>query len=316
MLERLFDFKNLKNAFQRVEASQGMPGVDGVSIREFRAGLEMNLRLLIYEIESGIYRPLPLLKFLVAKKDGSPRPLAVPAVRDRVVQAGALNLIEPILEKEFEDVSFAYRKGRSVKHAALRIKALRDQGFRFVVEVDLVGYFDNIDHALLEDKLRKYVPDQRLLKLIMLWVHNEIYDGEKIYSPQKGIPQGAVISPALANLFLDDFDEEIIRRGFQLVRYSDDFVILAKTSAEAQNALELTDTVMALHHLSLDEKDTGITHFEKGFKFLGLTFMGDSILVPFDRPAQPRQVLYMPPPLDLERYLSDRPQPTPSQRRP
>jgi group II intron reverse transcriptase/maturase len=306
MFAKIKSISNLFSAFERVEASQGMAGVDGVSIREFKSGLDMNIRQLAHEIESGIYRPLPLLRFEVAKKDGSPRPLAVPAVRDRVSQAAALNIIGPLLENEFEDVSYAYRKGRSVKMAAMRIKELRERGYRFVVEVDLDAYFDNIDPLLLEDKLRKYIWDNQVLQLLRRWIRNEVYDGKKIYVPEKGIPQGAVISPTLANLFLDDFDEEIIRHGYQLVRYSDDFIILAKTVHEAQAALELTDTVMALHHLQLDEKDTGITSFEKGFKYLGLTFIGDSIMIPFDRPPDPRKVLYMPPPLDIKRYLAER----------
>jgi group II intron reverse transcriptase/maturase len=306
MIQAATDMKNLTAAFLRVEASQGMAGVDGVSIRDFDAGLEMNLRRLVFEMESGTYRALPLLRFEVAKRDGSPRPLAVPAVRDRVVQAAVLNIIEPLLEKEFEDVSYAYRKGRSVKLAAMRIKELRERGYRFVVEVDLDAYFENIDHPLLEDKLGQYILDDQVLQLLGQWIRNEVYDGAKVYVPEKGIAQGAVVSPVMANLFLDDFDEEIMRRGFQLVRYSDDFIILAKTADEAEEALELTDKVMALHHLRLDEEDTGITSFEKGFKYLGLTFIGDSILVPFDRPVRPRKILYMPPPFDIQHYLAAR----------
>jgi len=306
IFKKITSHNNFILAFNRVEASQGMAGVDGVIIREFKNNLGMNLRQLVYEIESNTYHPLPLLRFEVAKKDGTPRSLAVPAVRDRVAQAAVLNIIQPILDKMFEDVSYAYRKGRSVKTAAMRIKKLRDQGYRFVVEVDLDAYFDNIDHLLLEDKLREYIKDDPLVGLLCRWIRNEVYDGRKIYVPDKGIPQGSVVSPVLANLFLDDFDEEMIRRGYQLVRYSDDFIILAKSAKDARDALELTDKVMALHHLSMDDEDTGITDFDKGFKYLGLTFIGDSILVPFDRAPSHKKILYMPPPLDLKRYLANR----------
>ncbi|WP_419664108.1 Rdp1: RNA-directed DNA polymerase (reverse transcriptase) [Desulfosarcina variabilis str. Montpellier] len=306
MIRHILSTENFIAGFERVEASQGMAGVDGVTIREFKSGLEINLRQLVFEIKSNTYHPLPLLRFEVAKKDGNPRPLAVPAVRDRVAQAAVLNIIQPILEKAFEDVSHAYRKGRSVKTAARQIKKLRDKGYRFVVEVDLDAYFDNIDHMLLEDKLRHHIKDDAVVGLLRRWIRNEVYDGRKIYIPEKGIPQGSVVSPVLANLFLDDFDEEMIRRGYQLVRYSDDFIILAKSASEARDALELTDKVMALHHLSLDDEDTGITDFEKGFKYLGLTFIGDSIMVPFDRAPATKKILYMPPPLDLKRYLANR----------
>ncbi|MBW1698622.1 MAG: RNA-directed DNA polymerase [Deltaproteobacteria bacterium] len=306
MISDVINLSNFHAAFQRVEASEGMAGVDGVAIREFKQNLEINLRTLAFEIQKDCYRPLPLLQFKVAKKDGSPRTLAVPVVRDRVAQAAVLNVIEPVLEAEFEDESFAYRKGRSVKQAAMRIKKLREQGYRYVVEADIDAYFFNINHELLLDKVGYYISDTHLLKLIRMWVKAEIYDGEKVFILEKGIPQGSVVSPILANLFLDDFDEALSERGFKLVRYSDDFIILAKTRSEAEEALEVSERILAFHYLDFDEEDTKITEFEKGFKYLGLFFIKDSILVPFDRPQKEKKILYMPPPFDLERYLAGR----------
>lgn len=270
---------NLHAAFLRVEASQGMAGADGVNLGEFRHNLDLSLAVLGEELRSGRYFPLPLLRLLVAKADGSPRPLSVPAVRDRVAQAAVLNIMDPYFEAQFEDVSFAYRKGRSVREAALRIRELHRQGYRYVVEADLDAFFENIDHGLLLTKVASLVSESSVLKLIRLWIKAEIYDGEKIYVLEKGIPQGAVISPLLANLFLDEMDE----------------------------ALELTEEVLARLHLALDAEDTAITDFDQGFKFLGLVFLKDSIFMPFDRLRRERKVLYFPPPFDLPAYLANKP---------
>lgn len=304
MLTQLTTPANLHTAFARVEASRGRAGVDGVTIGAFRRHLDLNLAVLGEELHSGHYFPLPLLRLLVAKADGSPRALSVPAVRDRVAQAAVLNLIEPIFEAHFEDVSFAYRRGRSVKAAALRIRELRDQGYRYLVNADLDAFFDNVDHDLLLAKVSRLIADDAILNLIRLWVKAEIYNGEKTFVLDQGIPQGTVVSPILANLFLDELDESLTAQGYRMVRYSDDFVVLAKTRPQAEAALEATEEVLARLRLALDAEDTAITDFEAGFKFLGLIFLKDSILAPFDRSKREKRVLYFPPPFDLKDYLA------------
>lgn len=303
MMVKIALLDNLLSAFNRVKASKGMAGVDGISIKDFGRDLDINLRVLAQEIEEGRYRPLPLLRFLVAKRDGTPRELMVPCVKDRVAQAAVLNVVGPIFEGEFEDVSYAYRKGRSVRMAVEHIRKLRDQGYHYILETDIDSYFNNIDHELLMQKVKKVVHDDDILRLILLWVQAEVYDGEKVYNIEKGIPQGSVISPALANLFLDEFDESLISHGCQLVRYSDDFIILSKTCSQAEKALGITEEILDHLKLWLDTEDTHITEFKKGFKFLGLIFLGDAVLAPYDRPPKKKEVLYMPPPFDLKGYL-------------
>lgn len=304
MMPEVTELSNLRSAFARVEASHGMAGVDGVTIGAFKKRLALNLADLCHELRTGCYRPLPLLKFLVAKKDGSPRPLTVPTVRDRVAQAAVLNVIEPLFEKEFEDASYAYRKGRSIRNAACRIRDLREQGYCYVLECDVDSYFDSIAHDLLFSRVQELVQVEGIINLIHKWVKAEIYDGEKVFVLEKGIPQGSVISPMLANLFLDDFDEALLSQGHKLVRYSDDFIVLAKNRSQAQEALELTEDVLSQLHLELDEEDTHITDFSHGFKFLGLVFLKDSIFAPFDRKRSERKILYMPPAFDLKGYLA------------
>ncbi len=306
MICRVSDSENLHNAFTRVEASEGMAGVDGVSIVTFKLRLDENLYTLSSDLREGDYAPLPVLRFLVAKPDGSPRALSVPAVRDRVAQAAVLNVVGPLFEAQFEDVSFAYRKGRSVKQAAWRVKELRERGYCYLVETDLDSFFDNVDHELLLAKVARIVGDPQVFGLIRLWVKAEVYDGGKVHTLEKGICQGAVVSPMLANLFLDELDEALLSRGYQLVRYSDDFIVLAKSRSEAEKALECTEEVLNHLHLALDPEDTHVTDFEKGFKYLGLMFVGGSIFAPFDRPARAKRILYMPPPFDLAGYLAGR----------
>lgn len=281
-----------------------MAGVDGVTINAFKRKLALNLQALAWELDEGRYVPLPLLRFLVAKHDGSPRILTVPTVRDRVAQAAVLNIIGPIFEAHFEEVSFAYRKGRSVRDAAYRINELRDHGYRYVVDADIDAFFNNIDQDLLLKKVAQVIPVPEVLRLIRLWVKAEVYDGKKVFFMDKGIPQGTVVSPILSNLFLDEFDEAMIARGYQLVRYSDDFIVLAKTKPQAEKALKLTEEILERLRLSLDEEDTRVTDFKQGFRFLGLIFLGDSILKPFDFAKKEKKILYMPPPFDLKGYLA------------
>lgn len=228
----------------------------------------------------------------------------MPTVRDRVAQAAVLNVIEPLFEAQFEEVSFAYRKGRSVRQAAHRIRELHQQGHRYIVEADLDAFFDNIDHELLLAKVALLISYPAVLNLLRLWIKAEVYDGDQMLMMTQGIPQGAVVSPILANLFLDELDESLLAQGYRLVRYADDFVILAKTRPQAEAALEATEEILARLHLALDAEDTAITDFDQGFKFLGLIFLKDSILVPFDRPRKARKVLYFPPPFDLPGYLA------------
>jgi len=291
-------------AFQRVKENQGCAGVDGITIGEFEIELGRNLGQLREEILNRTYYPLPLLKILVDKGNGEGRPLLIPAVRDRVSQSAVLEVVEPIFEKEFEQCSFAYRKGRSVKQAVYQIKEYRDKGYTWVVDADIDAYFDNIDHILLLDKLNRFVKDSAILKLIEMWIKAEVWDGKEVTQLARGIPQGSVISPILANLFLDQLDEELLSQGFKLVRFSDDFIILCKSPEKARGALEVTEDVLDKLSLDLDEAD--IVSFDKGFKYLGVYFVKSMIFTPFDKPKKERKILYFPPPLDLSSYLSKR----------
>jgi len=298
------DPKTLSIAFQRVKENRGCAGVDGVTIERFEDELDENLALLGMEIERNIYRPLPLLKILVDKGNGEARALCIPAVRDRVAQASVLQVVEPVFEAEFEQCSFAYRKGRSVKQAVYQIKEYREKGYSWIVDADIDEFFASIDHGLLLDRVNRLLKDAGILKLIEMWIQAEVWDGQAITQLTRGIPQGSVISPILANLFLDHLDEELLTKGFKLVRYADDFIILCKSPEKAREALGVTEEILDKLSLELDEAD--IVSFDQGFKYLGVCFVRSMIFVPFDKPKKEHKVLYMPPPLDLSLYRWER----------
>lgn len=297
----MLNLSSLYMAFKSVMENHGCAGVDGVTVEQFEGNLDINLKIMYHELADQTYFPLPLLKILTDKGNGEARALCVPTVRDRVVQTSVLQLIEPMLEKEFEECSFAYRKGRSVKLAVYKIKEYYEQGYHWVVDADIDAFFDSVDHALLLEKFKKYVHIPYIQTLIELWLKAEIWDGKSLIVPQKGIPQGSPISPILANLFLDALDEVFLKKGYKIVRYADDFIILCKKTDEAKGALQLSKQTLAKLLLQLDEEQ--ILSFEDGFKFLGVTFVRSMIMVPFDRPKKERKILFYPKPLNMHEYL-------------
>jgi len=199
--------------------------------------------------------------------------LAIPTVRDRVAQTAVALVITPILEVEFEEVSFGYRRGRSVEQALFKVRQYRDEGYQWVVDADLDAFFDNVDWSLLLSRFKQSIPDPDILQLIELWLRADIREGARVITPTKGIPQGASVSPVLANLYLDRFDEEMIHRGYKLVRFADDFLVLCKEQPKAEKALQLTESLLGELRLSLKLEKTRLVHFDQGFRYLGTLFL-------------------------------------------
>jgi group II intron reverse transcriptase/maturase len=299
-----FNRHELNCAFEAVRDNHGCAGVDGQTISEFQKNLQVNLSALQEELETGSYLPLPLLKILVAKKNGEPRGLCIPAVRDRVAQKAVLSCIEPVLEKQFEECSFAYRKGRSIRQAVMRIKTFYEQGYRWVVEADIDAFFDTVDHGLLIQKASRYLRDKTLLSLLEAWIKAEVWDGRNLQRLTKGIPQGSPISPILANLFLDELDEAMLSQRSRFIRYADDYIILCKSREQAFESLAYSKQALTKLRLKLD--DESVTSFTTGFRYLGVFFLNSLIMLPFQVKKKPRKVLYYPPPMNLEAYLLKR----------
>ncbi len=273
LFRRALAWSNLFEAWRKVRDNRGCAGVDGVTIEDFERDLNLLLVGLQKAVLSGDYRPQPLLACEIEKDDGKPRRLAIPTVADRVLQTAVALVLTPILEAEFEDCSFAYRRGRSVRLAVERVERYRDEGFRWVVDADISGFFDHIDIARMLAELRRLVTDAKLIDLVGRWIRCEVCESGRIRRTTEGIPQGSPLSPLLANLYLDRLDEAILDENLRLVRFADDFVILCRSRDRAEEALELTGQVLEQLRLKLNDTKTRIVDFNQGFRFLGVNFV-------------------------------------------
>jgi RNA-directed DNA polymerase len=198
-------------------------------------------------------------------------------VRDRVVQQALLNILSPLAEKKFSSASFAYRRNLSYINAVEQVAYWRDLGYCWVLDADIEKYFDTIDQTLLLKQVRQHFNNPRILCLIKAWISVGVATQQGVVAIEKGIPQGAVISPLLANLYLNEFDHQISASEVKLVRYADDFLILAKTQEKMIQALSEAHRILKGLHLTIHATKTQITHFERGFRFLGHGFLEDAI---------------------------------------
>jgi group II intron reverse transcriptase/maturase len=303
MLDRLIDRKTLYAASERVRENGGCRGADGMTLDHFDEYLEEEIDRLQDRLLRRVYHPFPLLRIAIPKPTSGMRHLAIPTVRDRIVQTAVDLVTREIFEREFEDCSHAYRCGRSVRTAVHRIAELRRQGYRWVVDADIDAFFDNIPHERLFARLRRLSLDSYVVTLFERWVRAEVYDGKRVRPLTQGIPQGSVVSPQLANLFLDELDESLALFGQALVRYADDFLVLCKSPEDAEQALELTDYLLAEIELRLNREKTRTTSFDQGFKFLGAIFLKDDVYLSIERPKPEHLPPVLPPALDLQTYL-------------
>ena len=233
-LERTAAHERLADALDHVLASSGAAGEDGVEPEEFARGSERRLAEISHQLAGGGYRPAPLTGCLIPKDGRGVRPLAIPTVRDRVAQRAVGQVLAGPVDTLLEDCSYAYRKGFSRSGAARALETAYQEGYRYLLDADIRSFFDAVDHRRLAAKLHALWPLDPVVGLLEEWVAAPVdFDGRRIERP-RGLPQGGAVSPLLANLFLDEFDEEVLGAGFRLVRYADDFVVLAKSLEEAR----------------------------------------------------------------------------------
>ena len=287
---RVHAWETLLLAWDRVEENEGGPGVDGVTLDDFELRLDEELQTLQHNLRDHIYHPQPLLRALMPKPSGGTRVLAIPTVRDRVAQSAAALVITPILEREFETASFGFRKRRSVPHAVAQVRRYYEEGYRWVVDADIDNFFDEVEHEHLLARLRESIPDEEFLQLVRAWLTAPLKDGGRLIERSRGLPQGGPISPVLANLYLDRFDEALLARGIRLVRFADDFIILCKERPQAEAALEITEGLLRDLQLSLDADKTQVTHFDRWFRYLGHLFLR-SMVIPSPNRLQRRDAL-------------------------
>jgi RNA-directed DNA polymerase len=275
LIDKVYRPSTLRAAWQAVQANQGAAGVDRVSVERFGRHLDRYLGELEEELRTGRYRPLPVRRVEIPKPDGKLRPLGIPAVRDRVVQAAVKRVIEPIFERFYAPTSFGFRPGRGCKDALRVVDALLKDGYTHVVDADLKGYFDSIPHDRLKQKVASLIADGRLLALLDGWIEQDVVQDLARWTPTSGTPQGAVISPLLANLYLHDLDETMAAHGMSMVRYADDFVILCRSAEEAERALAVVRAWVAAAGLELHPDKTHVGDCRiagQGFDFLGYRF--------------------------------------------
>ncbi len=262
-------------AWTKVRANQGAAGVDGQSVDRFAAKADDYLSELSAGLRSGTYRPQPIQRVEIPKGDGRMRPLGIPTVADRIVQQAVRLVIEPIFDSGFCEGSYGFRPERGCKDALREVDRLLKQGYTHVVDADLQSYFDTIPHDRLMQRIEERISDGRLLDLIRGWLKAEVLHGLDRWTPTQGAPQGAVISPLLANIYLDPLDRLMADRGYLMVRYADDFVILTRSHLEAEAALDLVGRWVAANGLVLHPGKTRIANCRKkgnGFEFLGYWF--------------------------------------------
>lgn len=275
LIDKVSRPSTLDRAWQRVARNAGAAGVDRVSVERFAAGQDRYLRELHDELKDGSYRPQPVRRVEIAKGDGKTRPLGIPTVKDRVVQAALKMVIEPIFEALFRPGSFGFRPGRGCKDALRDVDRLIREGYTHVVDADLQGYFDSIPHARLMALVAGLISDSRVLGLIELFLKQDIMSETARWTPVAGAPQGAVLSPLLANLYLHPLDGLMADGGYRMVRYADDFVILCRTDDDARRALAQVRTWVAANGLTLHPDKTHVgdcTQPGQGFEFLGDRF--------------------------------------------
>ena len=279
LFEKITSVETLRQGWDKVRKNNGMEGVDHQTCYMFGLKADEHLKQLRNELIECTYEALPLLRLDIPKPGSKKkRMLLIPAVRDRVVQSSTAIVLQPIFEKELENCTFAYRPGLSYLDAIETLRQLREEGYRWVVDADISAYFDNVDHALLFERFRELVPDPDVEALIRQWVRADMIHDYRRIRRSKGLPQGAVVSPMLANLFLDRFDEALVEKGFRPVRYADDFVIVCRSKPKAEAALELTEELLEGLNLQLHPEKTRLTTFDDGFRFLGSLFIRSLIL--------------------------------------
>jgi RNA-directed DNA polymerase len=277
LYDKVYRMDILEEAWRRVRANKGSAGIDGETFSDIEKQGEAHfLQECQRHLKEGKYDPRPVRRQYIPKKDGKQRPLGIPTVRDRVIQMAAKLVMEPIFEADFQDSSFGFRPKRSAKGALDRIRKACNRKGNWVVDVDIQGYFDNINQEKLMKLVGMRISDRRMLKLIRKWLKAGVMEEGKVRRSDLGTPQGGVISPLLANIYLNYFDILWERHGSgigELTRYADDLVVVCKTKKDADRAYELICAIMERLELTLHPVKTrivGLWTGEEGFDFLGM----------------------------------------------
>jgi group II intron reverse transcriptase/maturase len=269
----------MDRAFRNVRRNRGAAGIDKVSIVMFEANLGQNLLALMRDLKTGTFQPLPGRRVHIPKGPGQTRPLGIPAVRDRVAQEVLRLLLDPLFERVFHDDSYGFRKGRNCHQAVLRVLQLHRQGYTYVLDADIQGFFDNIPHPVIMAGLTAEVADGNILRLVERFLRAGVMEAGAFRPSTVGTPQGGVISPLLANIALNHLDWHLHEHGYCFVRYADDFVVLCRTEAQLHEAHDLVQKQLTSLGLTLSAEKTRATQFREGFTFLGFAISSWAVIM-------------------------------------
>jgi group II intron reverse transcriptase/maturase len=273
MIQDVLNMNNLRLAWEAVAENQGIPGVDDITINQWRRNWEERLVNLARSVRNNTYHPKKLrLRSIPKRNHSGERTLRIPTLTDRVLQRAVSQVMMPFYEPMFLDCSFGYRPHRGLKNAVECILILRENGFQHILSADIDAFFDSVDHELLLRFLQSDLPDESLLPLISIWLEG----GATLPNHSKGIPQGSPLSPLLANIYLHRFDLSMYRGHTNIVRYADDFVVCCKDKIQVERSRTLVENALNSLSLRLEPTKTSITCFEKGFDFLGVHFFRDT----------------------------------------
>lgn len=275
LIDKVYALPNLRSAFAQVKKNGGAAGVDHQTVEMYERNEGSNLEKLSQALKAGSYKPQAVKRVWIPKPGSKEkRPLGIPTVRDRIVQAALLNVLEPIFERDFAQQSYGFRPQRGCKDALRRVVVLLNADMNWVVDADLKSYFDTIPREFMMKRVEEKIADGRVLKLLRAFLEQNIMEGAKSWTPEGGTPQGAVISPLLSNIYLNPLDHQMAEAGVEMVRYADDFIILCSTNEEAEQALTQIRQWAESAGLTLHPVKTKIVNAAEpgGFDFLGYHF--------------------------------------------
>ena len=275
LLGKILERDNLNRAYLRVKANKGAAGIDGMTIKDAFRWLKEHGQELVEKILSGKYTPSPVRRKEIPKPDGGVRKLGIPTVVDRIIQQAIAQVLMPIYEPLFSEDSYGYRPGRGAQDAILKIKEYAEQGYTSAVVLDLSKYFDTLDHVLLVNILRRNVKDERVIQMIKRYLKSGVLENDVVVKTEEGSPQGGNLSPLLANIYLNEFDQEFNRRGVPCIRYADDIVLLAKSERASERLLgssaKYLEGTLKLK-VNREKSRTVSVHAIRNFKYLGFCF--------------------------------------------
>lgn len=276
LLEQILDKENLNKAYKHVKANKGAPGVDGVTVDEAYENIIQNKEKWLHQIRKRTYKPQPVRRVQIPKENGKMRNLGIPTVFDRIIQQAIVQILSPIFEEQFSKTSYGFRPGRSCESAVVKALEYLNDGYEWIVDIDLERFFDTVDQDRLINIIMRTIKDGDVVSLIRKYLSAGVMDKGVTKATEKGTPQGGNLSPLLSNIMLNELDKELEKRGLSFVRYADDCIILVKSEKAAKRVLEtVTKFIEKKLGLKVNAEKSKVTRPIKT-KYLGFSFWKDA----------------------------------------